>query len=109
MLLTFIYHPVRDLDEAVAYYRDRLGWEEAWREADDTVALALPGSETQLMISTDPQPAGPMYRVDDLDAWLAEHSELELVVTPYEIPGGTVAGVGGPGGNVFYVFDLPGV
>ncbi|WP_454050065.1 VOC family protein [Cellulomonas sp. Marseille-Q8402] len=107
MQLTFLYQPVTDLAEAVAYYRDGLGWEEAWRESDDTVALAIPDSEPQLMLSTDPQPAGPMYLVEDLTAWLSAHAELTVVVAPYPIPGGTVAGVAGPGGSVFYVFDMP--
>ena len=32
MKLTFLYHPVIDLDQAVTFYRDVLGWDEAWRE-----------------------------------------------------------------------------
>jgi catechol 2,3-dioxygenase-like lactoylglutathione lyase family enzyme len=105
--LTFIYQPVKDLAEAAAFHRDQLGFEEAWRESDDTVAFALPDSSAQIMLSTTPQPAGPMYLVDSVDAWIADHSDVPAAVERFEIPGGSVAGFAAPGGNVFYVFDQP--
>jgi catechol 2,3-dioxygenase-like lactoylglutathione lyase family enzyme len=43
MKLTFFYLPVADLKEALALYRDTLGWQEAWREGDTTTSLRLPG------------------------------------------------------------------
>ena len=107
MKLTFIYQPVVDLAEAAAFHRDRLGFEEAWRESDDTVAFWLPDRSAQLMGSTTPQPAGPMYLVDSVDAWIAEHRDIEVSVEKFEIPGGAVAGFAGPGDNIFYVFDQP--
>lgn len=42
--------PVTNLRAALALYRDRLGWQEAWREGEGTVALKLPGSDVQLML-----------------------------------------------------------
>lgn len=107
MKLTFIYQPVDDLNEAVAFYRDRLGFEEAWRESDDTVAFWLPDRSAQLMLSTTREPAGPMYLVDDVDAWISDHRDVDTTVEKYEIPGGSVAGFSAPGGNTFYVFDQP--
>jgi hypothetical protein len=109
MKLTFIYQPVTDLATAVAWHRDVLGLEEAWREEDDTVSFWLPDRSAQLMVSTDTnqQAAGPMYLVNDLDAWIDEHPTIEITVAKYEIPGGAVAGFESPGGNVFYVFDQP--
>ena len=107
MKLTFLYQPVDDLAAAAAFHRDQLGWDEAWRESDDTIAFALPDGETQIMLSTSPMPAGPMYLVDDLTGWIRDHPGVELLVEPYEIPGGKVAGFSGPGGNTFYVFDMP--
>ena len=88
MRLTFLYHPVTDLQGAVEFYRDGLGWEEAWRESDDTVAFWTPDRSAQVMLSYTDQPAGPMYLVDDLGAWIAEHGDLEVVIQRYEIPGG---------------------
>jgi catechol 2,3-dioxygenase-like lactoylglutathione lyase family enzyme len=107
MKLTFLYQPVTDLDSAVAFYRDTLDWDEAWREGTDTVAFWLPGRVAQVMLSYTDQPAGPMYLVDDLAAWIAEHPAIEVAIATYDIPGGAVAGFAAPGGNIFYVFDQP--
>lgn len=48
---------------------------------------------------------GPMYLVDDADAWAAGHQHVAVRVPRYAIPGGSVAGYGDPDGNVFYVYD----
>jgi len=75
---------------------------------DDSVAFALPEDDSvQIMVGTDGQPAGPMYLVEDAAAWAAEHAIIPVVVPRYEIPGGAVIGLQGPGGNAFYVFDQP--
>ena len=108
MKLTFLYQPTADLRAAVDFHRDELGLEEAWRDGDDTVAFWLPERVAQIMLSTTPQPAGPMYLVDDLDAWMRDHSGVPVSVDKFAIPGGHVAGFRAPGDNTFYVFDQPG-
>jgi catechol 2,3-dioxygenase-like lactoylglutathione lyase family enzyme len=105
--LTFIYQPIEDLGEAVAFYRDQLGFDEAWREADDTVAFWLPDRSAQIMLTTENGQAGPMYLVDDLDGWRGAHPDVLTAVEKSEIPGGSVAGFAAPGGHTFYVFDQP--
>jgi hypothetical protein len=105
MKLTFIYQPVEDLLEAVAFHRDRLGFDEAWREGDDTVSFWIPDRSAQIMISTTKQPAGPMYLVESVDAWMRDHPDIVMSIDKFEIPGGSVAGFDAPGGNTFYVFD----
>ncbi|RLV50717.1 hypothetical protein D9V37_01765 [Nocardioides mangrovicus] len=107
MRLTFYYAPVTDLAAATAYYRDQLGFDEAWREGDDTVSFWMPGRVGQVMLSLTEQPPGPMYLVDDLAEWLASHPGVDLISPPYAIPGGRVAGVRGPESNAYYVFDQP--
>ncbi len=107
MKLTFIYQPTTDLDEAVAFHRDLLGLEEAWRESDDTVAFWLPDRSAQVMVCTEQQPAGAMYLVNSVDAWITEHPGITTSIEKYDIPGGSVAGFSVPGGNTFYVFDQP--
>jgi catechol 2,3-dioxygenase-like lactoylglutathione lyase family enzyme len=109
MKLTFIYQPVHDLAAAVAFHRDVLGLEEAWREDNDTVSFWLPDRAAQFMVSTDTnqQKAGPMFLVDNLDTWIRDHPAIDMIVAKYDIPGGAVAGFTSPGDNVFYVFDQP--
>lgn len=107
MKLVFLYHPVADLPDGVAFFRDRLGWQEAWRESDDTVAFWTPDRAAQVMVSLTDQPPGPMYLVESLPDWMAQNPDVAVVVPRYDIPGGSVAGFGSPGGNVFYVFDQP--
>ncbi|MET0784694.1 MAG: VOC family protein [Leifsonia flava] len=105
MKLRFLHNPVTDLAEADAFYRDVLGWEEAWREGDDTIAFQIPDSDIQVMLSVDPDPAGPMYEVDDLERYLAETPELTVTTPPRPIPDGAVAGLVDPAGNAWFVFD----
>jgi predicted enzyme related to lactoylglutathione lyase len=106
MKLTFIYAPVTDLAEALTFYRDTLGWSEAWREGDSTVAFQLPDSAVQVMVDVDAdQPPGPMYLVDNVAAFLAGKPSLKVTMPPYEIPDGVVAAVQDPAGNTLYVFD----
>jgi hypothetical protein len=107
MKLTFLYHPVEDIPTAAAFHRDELGFEEAWREGDDTVAFWLPGRTAQIMVSTTNQPAGPMFLVESVDGWLGDHPGVGVAVDTYDIPGGEVVGLVGPNGYVFYVFDQP--
>lgn len=107
MKLAFLYQPVTDLAAAADFCRQQLGWSEAWREGSDTIAFALPDSPAQLMICTDPLPAGPMFLVDDVDAWIDAHPGLDWPVPKYAIPGGSVAGFAGPDGATMYVFDQP--
>jgi catechol 2,3-dioxygenase-like lactoylglutathione lyase family enzyme len=104
--LRFLLTPVPDLAGALPFFRDRLGWDEAWREGDSTVAFRLPDSQAQVMVvAGGDDPPGPMYEVPDLDAFLAEHADLPVLSDRAPIPDGSVIGLGDPGGNVFYVFD----
>ena len=108
MKLTFLYTPVTDLPAAIAFYRDVLGWDEAWREGTDTVAFQAPGSDVQVMVSIDRYPAGPMYLVDSVAAFLEDHPEMTVTGDLGEIPDGTGVAFADPAGNAFYVFDQAG-
>jgi catechol 2,3-dioxygenase-like lactoylglutathione lyase family enzyme len=108
MKLEFVYMPTRDLKPALSLYRDRLGWEEAWREGETTVSLKLPGTDVQLMLDVQDAdvPAGPIFVVDSVAAFTAQRpDELHLREEPGEIPGGFVASFEDPSGNVIYVLD----
>ena len=107
MKLEFWYAPVADLPAALAFYRDRLGWEEAWREGETSVSLKLPGSDVQLMLDvSDEFPAGPMFVVDSLRDFRAGRGDgLDWRFEPFEIPGGQLGGFSDGTGNVVYVMD----
>jgi len=105
MNLTFLHIPVKDLATAVTFYRDTLGWSEAWRMGDDTVAFAIPESEVQVMLVVDGDQPGPMYLVPSVATFLAEHPDVPIASPAEEIPDGSVVGLNDPSGNVFFVFD----
>ncbi|HEU5469243.1 MAG TPA: VOC family protein [Actinophytocola sp.] len=109
MKLTFVYQPVKDLKESVDFYR-KLGFDEAWREGDSTVAFALPGTEVQLMLDL-PTGAGPesapgaFFGVDSLDRFAADHPDLKWVGEIIDVPGGRGGTFLDPAGNAIHLFD----
>jgi catechol 2,3-dioxygenase-like lactoylglutathione lyase family enzyme len=110
MKLTFVYLPVADMKQALALYRDTLGWEEAWREGETTAALQLPGSEVQLMLDQDDGSGttapGPVFEVDSVQAFhAARRDQLRFRSEPKEIPGGFWSAFEDPSGNVIYLLD----
>jgi catechol 2,3-dioxygenase-like lactoylglutathione lyase family enzyme len=109
MRLDFIYLPVRDLTDALTLYRDGLGFDELWREGEHTVGLAIPGSETALMVDAAAEPGsgpGPIFGVERVDGWLAEQEQpLDVFLPPSDIPGGRLMGFRDPAGNHVYVMD----
>jgi len=108
MKLEFLFVPTSDLSASLSLYRDCFGFTEVWREGDSTAALALPGSEVQLMLdANDPTaPPGPIFVVDSVEAFHAARSEaLAVVDEPAEIPGGFMATYQEPGGATIYVLD----
>jgi catechol 2,3-dioxygenase-like lactoylglutathione lyase family enzyme len=109
MQLQFIYLPTPDLDGALALYRDGLGFDEVWREGELTVGLAIPGSETAIMVDAAPAPGsgpGPVFGVDRLDEWLAGREDaLDVIMPPSDIPGGRIMAFRDGGGNHVYVMD----
>ena len=108
MKLEFLFVPTSDLSASLGLYRDGLGFTEVWREGEATVALALPGSDVQLMLdSHDPDaPLGPLFVVDSVEAFHAARPEtLTVVEEPGEIPGGFMATYQDPGGATIYVMD----
>jgi catechol 2,3-dioxygenase-like lactoylglutathione lyase family enzyme len=111
MRLEFCYLPTTDLAASLRLYRDTLGFDELWREGEQTVGLAIPGNETALMIDgagLDGWGPGPIFGVDSVTDFRAQHGELEVVTEPYEIPGGHLMAARDPAGNMLYVMDQSG-
>ena len=108
MKLEFLFVPTSDLNASLTLYRDGLGFTEVWREGDTTAAIRLPGSDAQIMLdANDPgAPIGPMFVVDNLEAFHATRPEtLAVLEEPSEIPGGSLAAYQDPGGATIYVLD----
>ncbi|RZS37651.1 putative enzyme related to lactoylglutathione lyase [Herbihabitans rhizosphaerae] len=110
MKLTFLYQPVKDLDAAVAFYRDVLKFDESWREGETTAAFTLPGTEIELMLDVPPGDgpewaAGGFYAVDNVDKFVAEHPEIDWVGDAFDMPGGRSAAFRDPAGNCVHLFD----
>ena len=94
MKLVFLYHPVKDLKESLSFYRDTLGYEEAWREGEHTVALTIPNSDVRLLIEDDEQElgAGGVFLVNSVDDFYEEKKHtLTFVKEPINIPPGRYA------------------
>ena len=109
MKLTFLYQPVKDLKESVAFYRDTLGFDESWREGESTAAFKLPGSDVELMLdvppSTGPQwGGGGFYAVESVDAFRKAHPTLDWQ-GEIEMPGGKGGTFLDLSGNTIHVFD----
>ncbi len=109
MKLSFLYHPVPDIAAAVAFYRDALGWDEAWRMGDDTAAMQIPGSEVTVMLSIDPDPdaaASGFFQVDDVDEFHRRHLErIAFVDEPQDLPPIRYASFRDPGGNLIRLYS----
>jgi predicted enzyme related to lactoylglutathione lyase len=111
MKLAFVYLPVEELSEAVAFYRDTLELREAWREGDHTAAFAVDSSDVQLMVGVpaknDESAVGPLFIIDDVNDFVArERDSLRLRFEPREIPPGRLAGFDDPAGNLLRVMDV---
>jgi predicted enzyme related to lactoylglutathione lyase len=100
--------PVPDLDAGLRFYRDSLGHELRWRNDDvGQAALALPGSDTELVLTTR-QGYEPDWLVASADkaAAAVQAAGGRVVTGPFDIPVGRAAVVADPFGNVLVLLDL---
>jgi catechol 2,3-dioxygenase-like lactoylglutathione lyase family enzyme len=108
MKLLFLYHSVQNANESVTFYRDVMGWEEAWREGTDTVCFHIPDSPIRLLIDKDDNPkSGGFFHVDNVDAFYEENRDrLNFTVEPRDIPPGRFAAFEDPSGNIVRLLDF---
>ncbi|RXZ00605.1 VOC family protein [Fictibacillus sp. S7] len=109
MKLAFLYYPVTNLEDSLAFYRNTFGFEEAWREGEHTVALVLPNSDVRMLIEEDEQElsAGGVFLVDSVDAFYKEHKEyMTFVKEPLDIPLGRYAICRDISGNCLRIIDF---
>ena len=100
--------PVPDLDAGLRFYAEALGHSLRWRDEDTGQAgLALPESDTELVLATDLR-YEPDWLVDDAEA-AAERVRRAggtIVDGPFDIPVGRAVVVADPFGNRLLLLDL---
>ncbi|TMW70360.1 VOC family protein [Alteribacter natronophilus] len=110
MKLIFMYYPVRDLETSLEFYREKLGFDEAWREGTDTAALKLPGSDVQLLLESDEDDhskPGGVFQVESVDAFFKDNKGiLTFVKKPVDIPPGRYAIYEDNAGNPIRIIDF---
>jgi len=99
--------PVRDLAQAVAFYRDRLGHDLVWR-TPSAVGLRLPETDAELVLHTEAtRPPAAEFLVAAVPEAVArfEAAGGALVFGPFEIQIGRCAVVADPWGNHLVLLD----
>lgn len=113
MLLTYVNIFVRDLDRAVAFYRDALGLEFLYASHEHGFAafsagavrlgMAVPGPDKDTLVGRH---TGVGFEVADLEE---EHRRLAALGVSFPVPptrqpwGATMAMLADPDGNVHYL------
>jgi catechol 2,3-dioxygenase-like lactoylglutathione lyase family enzyme len=104
--LAFLYQPVTDLKRSLAFYQEELGLEIAWREGETTAGLKIPGTDVRLMLDIDEGAPGPVFQVDSVDAFYAQHrNRYHWTTLPTDIPGGRWAVFLDPDRKPVRIFD----
>jgi lactoylglutathione lyase len=96
---------VADLDEAIAFYRGRLGHQVLWRSAE-AVGFALPDTDAELVVHLNIGPETDVV-VEDVDRafTLFLSAGGEAVEPPFDIAIGRCARVRDPFGNELTLLD----
>jgi predicted enzyme related to lactoylglutathione lyase len=98
--------PVRDLEAALEFYRDRLGHELIWR-SETAAGLRLPGSNAELVLQTERSEMETDLMVESVEAAVGRFVAAggRLLQRPFDIPIGRCAVVVDPFGNVLVMLD----
>jgi predicted enzyme related to lactoylglutathione lyase len=99
--------PVRDLDAALGFYRDRLGHALNWR-SDVAAGLSMPDTDAELVLYTDGEHAETDLLVENVASAVARFVDAggTVVRPPFDITVGKCALVRDPFGNVLVLLDL---
>ncbi|MDQ0208758.1 VOC family protein [Alkalicoccobacillus murimartini] len=108
--LIFQFVPVQDLAKAVELYRDTLGFSEAWRVGDGTVAFLLPETEVKLMVEQvehgSRDAAGPVFLVPSVNQVFNKYKDhLTFLGEPADTPDGLWLRALDQSGNGIYFTD----
>jgi 8-oxo-dGTP pyrophosphatase MutT (NUDIX family)/catechol 2,3-dioxygenase-like lactoylglutathione lyase family enzyme len=99
--------PVSDLEQALAFYRGRLGHRLIWR-SDTAAGLRLPDTDAELVVHTESRPQAAELLVasvaDAVRRFVAAGGTL--LSGPFEIAIGSCAVVRDPWGNALVLLDM---
>jgi lactoylglutathione lyase len=98
--------PVSNLDEALAFYRDRLGHELVWR-SERSAGLRMPDTDTEIVLHTEEHGQEIDLKVESADAAAARFVEAggTVLVPPFDIQIGRCVVVADPWGNPLVLLD----
>ena len=98
---------VPDLEEGLAFYRDRLGHELIWR-SKTAAGLRLPESDAELVLQTEEQRQEVDLLVDSADeaAKWVEKAGGKVIVPPFDIQIGRCVVLEDPWGNPLVLLDM---
>lgn len=98
--------PVRDLDEALAFYRDKLGHALIWR-TDTAAGLRLPDSNAELVLQTERPEMETDLSVASVEVAVERFVAAggRVLAGPFDIQIGKCAVVADPFGNVLVMLD----
>jgi lactoylglutathione lyase len=104
---------VPNLDEGLQFYCNHLGHELVWRRGDVEVGLRMPGSDTELVLSTEPSGVASNapevdLLVDSADDTAAKFQAAggKVLNGPFDILVGRCAAVVDPFGNRYVALDF---
>lgn len=97
---------VPDLEEGLAFYRDRLGHQLIWR-TEGSAGLQMPDTDAEVVLHTEPRGVEVDFKVESADAAADRFraSGGEVVVPPFDIRIGRCAVVRDPWGNELVLLD----
>lgn len=100
---------VPDLDEGIAFYRDRLGLRLGWRAAN-AAGLLMPGSDGELVIHSGARGSGTEvdFLVENADEAAKEFEQAggKVIVPPFETQIGRGVVVEDPWGHELVLLDM---
>ncbi len=99
---------VPDLEATLECYRDRLGLELSWRRGGESAGLALPDSDSELVLVEEPGTPETDLRVESVEEACRKFEEAggTVVEPPFEIPIGQCAVVKDPWDNSLVLLDM---
>ncbi len=98
---------VSDLEEALHFYRDRLGHALVWR-SEKAAGLRMPGSDAEILLQTERPGMNIDFLVPSADEAGAafEQAGGTVVVAPFDIQIGRCVVVRDPWGNPLVLLDM---